>query len=252
MSGAGARGIFTTNGQVGQSGTDGSSPTTLANGHLTGWSAGAAQSPSALYTLLVNAANAATSAQLGQYLQSLDATAGYASVQQSAIAASSAHANMQSCGDPIGPYSLIAQSQCNWAKAIYGVTTLRDGDQRDSSAGISFGRQGEVNDKIYARASFACESTRFDGVGSASSGGRMNFGAIVKYIDEALDASASVVGSYGWADGSSYSTLPWGTGLANADQETWALTGRLRAGYVFKLGELELMPLVDLDIMGIC
>jgi len=60
-----------------------------------------------------------------------------------------------------------------------------------------------------------------------------------------------VVGSYGWADGSRYSSLPWVSGLASSDQETWALTGRLRAGYVFKLGTLELMPLVDFDMLGI-
>lgn len=158
---------------------------------------------------------------------------------------------MQSCGDPVGLYSLIDQSQCNWGKAIYSVTTLRDGDQRDTSAGVSLGRQGEVNDKVYVGASFAYESTSFDGIGSSSDGDRISLGAIAKYIEGPFYASASVVGSYGWADGSRYSTLPWVAGLARSDQETWALTGRLRAGYVFKLCELELMPLVDFDMLGI-
>ena len=223
----------------------------LANSHLLGWPADAPTSPSALYTLLVNASNATTSAQLSQYLQNLDATASYASVQQSATAAGAAHAGMQSCGNPVGLYSLIDQSPCNWAKAIYAVTTLRDGDQRDTSAGISLGRQGEASDKIYVGASFAYESTSFEGVGSTSDGDRISLCAIAKYIDGPFYASASVVGSYGWADGSRYSSLPWVSGLASSDQETWALTGRLRAGYVFKLGMLELMPLVDFDMLGI-
>ncbi|PPE78617.1 hypothetical protein C3941_17770 [Kaistia algarum] len=222
-----------------------------ANNQLLGWAADAPTSPSALYTLLLNASNATTSAELSQYLQNLDATASYAAVQQSAMAASAAHTTMQSCGNPVGLYSLIDQSPCNWGKATYAVTTLRDGDQRDTTTGISIGRQDEASDNVYVGGSFAYDWTSFDGVGSSSDGNRVSLGAIAKYVEGPVYASASVVGSYGWADGSRYSSLSWVNGVATADQETWALTGRLRAGYVFDVGAVELMPLVDFDVQGI-
>ncbi len=225
----------------------------LANAQLGEWSANAqpGSSEAALVSILLSAANATTQQQLTQALAPLDATGHSASTQSSAGAAGAAQSNMQSCGDSKAGFSLIAQGDCDWGKITYAVTELRGGQQRDVAAGLSIGKQVQVAPGIFLGGSVGIEDTRFYSAFGSSEGNRLSLGAITKYVAGPFYGSAAVVGSYGWADATRHAGVAGFTAIGTAEQATSNLGFRGRAGYVFGHNQLQLMPLVDLDVNAI-
>jgi len=200
----------------------------------------------ALGIYLLAAANAPTKGELSSMLEHFDASSHYSTVDASMLSSSNHLNNMQSCGTTRGPNAAIAESECTWAKVVYGDVERRNGDQKHVTRTYAFGQQREVGDGVFVGLNAAYEDNSFRSLSAKSSGDRVHLGAIAKLSRGPVLASVSTAVSYGWADGVRY--VPLTDSIARSKQRTGSVATRLRAMYLHEVGALDVFPIVELDM----
>ena len=220
---------------------------TMATGLLGPWTQSIVEGGhQQLNTFLLAAANATTKESLSGLLETFDASNHFSSVDASMLSSSNHLSNMQSCGTTSGTYAAIAESECTWAKVVFGDIERRDGDQKHTTTTWALGQQREIATDLFVGLNAAYESNRYRGVSSSGKGDRIHLGAIAKLSRGPILASAAAALSYGWSDGMRGVSLNGTT--ARSDHETRGLATRLRAAYLVQPGPIDIVPIVELDM----
>lgn len=196
--------------------------------------------------LLATAANATTLAGLQNALSALDPSAHFATSQVTASAASMNMSSMFSCGNYSSNYSLIAQANCDWLKVANISSRLHNGDQTERSNFVSFGHQQRIDRTLFAGLAGGYEDTSYRSVASnsQSKGYRAHVGGILKYQDGPWFGAAGLGFSYGSADASRH--VADTTAVSN--QKASSLLTRLSGGYLYRVGSIDIMPRMEVDM----
>ncbi|PLX37024.1 MAG: hypothetical protein C0606_10875 [Hyphomicrobiales bacterium] len=202
-----------------------------------------------LYAILLDAANAEDRVTLRDQLSSqLDASQHYGLTVAHHTAAIAHLDTLHSCGVEDGPWAMIREGECAWAKATYGYTRLNDANMKSRDTGFAAGSQFAFDDVWRVGFGGAFERTRFSSAASQSDGYRVHGGGVVKYTDGPWLASASLSASYSWADAQRQLIAGGRRYTAFSDQRALAASARLRAARAFAFDGWYAIPTLDLDL----
>jgi uncharacterized protein YhjY with autotransporter beta-barrel domain len=198
--------------------------------------------------LLLDAANAPDAAGVASALQVLDASSHYR-VAEAHAAAGSAHVDaLMSCGVTAGDWAAIAEGECRWFKATAGQTTNTERHASTRDAGLSLGVQGAFDEHWRLGFGLGYERTRLEGDGLESDGHRLHAGVTAKYTAGPWLFSAALSASRAASESVRAISHSGGALVAEADHQSWAVSGRLRAAHLVRLGGIDVKPMLDLDM----
>ena len=224
---------------------------TLADTQVKAAKGGSTTEDSALETLLVEAANATDVESLSNYLQVFDTTQQQSQTESGANDTSSSSESLHSCGGGVGAsVDPVSQGNCVWAKVTYSQG-YRHQSHKQSNIAFAMGRQVAIGDNLYFGLGATYDDSRFSNGGIQSNGTRLSVGGVLKYVSGPAFGAVSVLGSYGWADGTRTFAVPTMQGqrlTAYSDQKSWVVATRVRVGYLFDLGGLDLTAMADVDL----
>jgi hypothetical protein len=231
----------------------------LAQKHVDAIASGAitANPQSSIYSTLLTAANSAEGsdgkyANLAEYLNNLTGTALDPDTQSTTVAQRNATDSLHSCGGNLGAaVNPIEQGECAWGSVTTANVELGNADHDENTTTLAAGWQRAWGEKTYLGFSLAYDDVDMLRNSGSADGSRLHAGAIYKRIDGNFFASTSLLGSYSAIDSTRrYSDTfdPAITHSATSERDAVSLSSRLRAGYRFSQGRIDLTPMLDLDL----
>lgn len=225
----------------------------LAQEHV--FNIGITQAPNtstAIYQLLLNAANAATLDGLSYSLNQMGGTTLEPDAQSTTNAQRSATDSMHSCGSEQGAaVNPVEQGACVWSTITRTDTQLGNDAHDERSTNLAVGWQKPIGDNSYLGFALGYDDVEIERTATDADGDRFHAGAVYKYVDGNLFASTSLLASYSAIEAQRiYSDVFDGTvsHTASSDRKSMALASRLRAGYRIGKGAVDLTPMVDVDL----
>jgi uncharacterized protein with beta-barrel porin domain len=159
---------------------------------------------------------------------------------------------LMSCREREGTYAYIAQGQCLWMDAGGGHLSLdQTGDQLDSDQAswwLGGGGQFAVSDTVHAGLGLRYEHVSQDvGSDAHNDGSWGHIGTSVKYTPGAWLLGAGLSGGKCWIGTDRNIGIGAVSGQAEGDQDLGYVHGKLRAAYLFDMGQWYAKPILDLD-----